>query len=113
MLLRFRDPVGGSVTLNGADLAGYAADAVRTVIGGCPQDPHIFDGNIRDNLRLARADATDDELAAAAARARLLPWIDSLPWAGTPRSVRTGPPCPAANGSGSPGHGLCSRIRPC
>lgn len=79
VLLRFRDPVGGSVTLNGADLASYAAEAVRAVIGGCPQDPHIFDGNIRDNLRLARADATDDELAAAAARARLLPWIDSLP----------------------------------
>jgi hypothetical protein len=55
VLLRFRDPVGGSVTLNGADLAGYAAEAVRAVIGGCPQDPHIFDGNIRDNLRLARA----------------------------------------------------------
>jgi thiol reductant ABC exporter CydC subunit len=77
VLLRFRDPVGGSVTLNGADLASYAAEAVRAVIGGCPQDPHIFDGNIRDNLRLAR-DATDDELAAAAARARLMPWIDSL-----------------------------------
>jgi len=78
VLLRFRDPVGGSVTLNGADLASYAAEAVRAVIGGCPQDPHIFDGNIRDNLRLARPGATDDELAAAAARARLLPWIDSL-----------------------------------
>jgi len=78
VLLRFRDPVGGSVTLNGADLASYAAEAVRAVIGGCPQDPHIFDGNIRDNLRLARPGATDDELAAAAARARLVPWIESL-----------------------------------
>ena len=67
------------VTLDGADLASYAADAVRTVIGGCPQDPHIFDASIRDNLRLARPGATDDELAAAAARARLLPWIESLP----------------------------------
>ena len=78
VLLRFRDPVGGSITLNGADLASYAAEAVRAVIGGCPQDPHIFDGNIRDNLRLARPGATDDELAAAAARARLVPWIESL-----------------------------------
>ena len=78
VLLRFRDPVGGSVTLNGADLASYVAEGVRAVIGGCPQDPHIFDGNIRDNLRLARPGATDDELAAAAARARLVPWIESL-----------------------------------
>jgi ABC-type multidrug transport system fused ATPase/permease subunit len=79
VLLRFRDPVGGSVTLNGADLASYGADAVRTVVGGCPQDPHIFDASICDNLRLARPGATGAELADAAARARLLPWIQSLP----------------------------------
>ncbi len=79
VLLRFRDTVGGTVALNGADLASYSAEAVRTVIGGCPQDPHIFDTSIRDNLRLARPGATDEELAAAAGRARLLPWIESLP----------------------------------
>jgi ATP-binding cassette subfamily C protein CydC len=79
VLLRFREPDGGTVTLDGADLASYAADAVRTVIGGCPQDPHIFDASIRANLRLARPGATEDELAAAAARARLSAWIQSLP----------------------------------
>jgi ABC-type multidrug transport system fused ATPase/permease subunit len=79
VLLRFREPAGGTVTLNGADLASYAADEVRKVIGGCPQDPHIFDATIRDNVRLGRAGASDDELTAAAARARLLPWIESLP----------------------------------
>ncbi len=79
VLLRFRDTVGGTVTLNGADLASYSAEAVRTVIGGCPQDPYIFDTSIRANLRLARPGATDEELAVAAARARLLPWIESLP----------------------------------
>jgi ATP-binding cassette, subfamily C, bacterial CydC len=79
VLLRFRDTAGGTVTLNGADLASYSAEAVRTVIGGCPQDAHIFDTSIRDNLRLARPGATDEELAVAAARARLLPWIESLP----------------------------------
>ena len=79
VLLRFRDPVGGTVTLDGASLASYAADEVRRLIGGCPQDPHIFNATIRDNLRLARPGASDDELASAAARARLLPWIRSLP----------------------------------
>jgi ATP-binding cassette subfamily C protein CydC len=79
VLLRFCDPVGGTVTLDGADLADYAADDVRTVIGGCPQDPHIFGSSVRDNLRLARPGATDDELADAADRARLLTWIRSLP----------------------------------
>ncbi len=79
VLMRFCDLSGGAALLNGHDLASYAADDVRSVIGGCPQDPHLFDATIRDNLRLARPDAADEELEAAAARARLLPWIRSLP----------------------------------
>jgi ATP-binding cassette, subfamily C, bacterial CydC len=79
VLLRFCELSGGAALLNGHDLAGYAADDVRSVIGGCPQDPHLFDATLRDNLRLARPGATDEELEAAAARARLLPWIRSLP----------------------------------
>jgi ATP-binding cassette, subfamily C, bacterial CydC len=79
VLLRFRDLSGGTALLNGHDLASYAADDVRSVIGGCPQDPHLFDTTIRDNLRLARPGAGDEELEAAAVRARLLAWIKSLP----------------------------------
>ena len=79
VLLRFCEPAGGTVTLGGAGLASYRADDVRAVIGGCPQDSHIFAGTVRDNLRLARPGASDEELADAAARARLLPWIRALP----------------------------------
>jgi ABC-type multidrug transport system fused ATPase/permease subunit len=79
VLLRFCEVAGGRVTMGGADLASYRPDDVRTVIGGCPQDSHIFNGTIAENLRLARPGATTDDLAAAAARARLLPWILSLP----------------------------------
>jgi len=79
VLLRFCELTAGAALLNGHDLASYAAEDVRSVIGGCPQDPHLFDATIRDNLRLARPDAADEELQAAAARARLLPWITSLP----------------------------------
>jgi ABC-type multidrug transport system fused ATPase/permease subunit len=79
VLLRFTDLTAGSVTLNGHDLSGYASDDVRTRISGCAQDPHIFDTSLRDNLRLARPAATDEELDAAAARAGLLDWIRSLP----------------------------------
>ena len=79
VLLRFCELAGGSVTLGGADLASYRADDVRTVIGGCPQDSHIFNGTIAENLRLARPGASADDLAAAADRARLLSWIRSLP----------------------------------
>jgi len=65
--------------LNGRDLAGYDPDDVRAVVSGCAQDPHIFDATIRDNLRLARPQASDAELEQAAADARLLGWITSLP----------------------------------
>ena len=49
------------------------------MIGGCAQDPHIFDTTIAGNLRLAQPGATQEQLASAAARAGLLPWITSLP----------------------------------
>jgi hypothetical protein len=47
VLLRFADLTASTVTLNGHDLASYSADNVPTRIGGCPQDPHIFDASLR------------------------------------------------------------------
>jgi ATP-binding cassette, subfamily C, bacterial CydC len=79
VLLRFVELSAGTVTLNGHDLASYSADEVRARIGGCPQDPYIFDTSIRENLKLAKPEATDEQLADAAARAGLLDWIQSLP----------------------------------
>ena len=78
-LLRFCELDGGSALLNGHQLADYAADDVRAVIGGCAQDPHVFDASIRDNLRVGWPSATDAQLAGAAERAGLLAWIESLP----------------------------------
>jgi thiol reductant ABC exporter CydC subunit len=79
VLLRFCELSDGMAELCGRDLASYAGDDVRRLIGGCPQDPHVFDDTVAANLRLARPAASDDELAEAAERARLLPWIRSLP----------------------------------
>jgi ABC-type multidrug transport system fused ATPase/permease subunit len=91
VLLRFCDLADGIATLGGHDLRAYRADDVRTVIGGCTQDPHIFNVSIRENIRLARPAASDGELAEAARQARLLPWIESLPlgW-DTPAGPRGG-----------------------
>ena len=79
VLFRFADLSAGTALPNGRDLAGYRSDDVRAVISGCAADPHIFDATIRDNLRLARPQTSDAELAAAAAKARLLDWITGLP----------------------------------
>ncbi|MFG3152568.1 thiol reductant ABC exporter subunit CydD [Streptomyces sp. NPDC048219] len=79
VLLRFVDPDAGSYTLAGTDAGALAGDEVRRLVGLCAQDAHLFDSSVRENLLLARKDATEPELRAALARARLLDWADSLP----------------------------------
>jgi ATP-binding cassette subfamily C protein CydCD len=79
ILVRFRDFEGGSFTLGGVDVRELRADDVRTRIGLVSQDEHIFATSIRENLRLARVDATDEAMDSAAARAHLLDWIGTLP----------------------------------
>jgi ATP-binding cassette, subfamily C, bacterial CydCD len=83
VLLRFLDYGGagqaGTVTLNGFDIRSLSADALRTVVGLCEQDAHVFDSTLEANLRLAKPAATDEELRTALARARLLTWTDELP----------------------------------
>ncbi|MFF7648754.1 thiol reductant ABC exporter subunit CydD [Streptomyces sp. NPDC007983] len=79
VLLRFLDAEDGTYTLAGRDAAAVDGDAVRRLVGLCAQDAHIFDSSLRENLRLARPGASDDELRAALAAARLLEWVDGLP----------------------------------
>ncbi|MGX1223051.1 thiol reductant ABC exporter subunit CydD [Streptomyces ambofaciens] len=79
VLLRFLDPDAGSYTLAGVDACALAGDDVRRLVGLCAQDAHLFDSSVRENLLLARKDATEDELRDALARTRLLEWADSLP----------------------------------
>ncbi|PNG98599.1 thiol reductant ABC exporter subunit CydD [Streptomyces malaysiensis] len=79
VLLRFLDPEGGTYTLAGRNAAALDGDAVRRLVGLCAQDAHVFDSSLRENLRLARPGASDDELRSALAGARLLDWVDGLP----------------------------------
>jgi thiol reductant ABC exporter CydC subunit len=79
LLLRFIDPMQGRVTIDGRDLRSLAQEDVRRTFALAGQDAHVFDSSIRENLRLARPEATDDELHAALARARLDDWVASLP----------------------------------
>ena len=79
VLLRFLDPAGGTVTLAGTDITTLASEQVRSVIGLCAQDAHIFDSTLRENLRLARPAATDAEVHEALRKARLDDWVTRLP----------------------------------
>ncbi|AVH57730.1 MULTISPECIES: thiol reductant ABC exporter subunit CydD [Streptomyces] len=79
VLLRFLDPGSGTYTLGGVDAYAMDGDAVRRLVGLCAQDAHLFDTTVRENLLLARKDATEAELRDALRRARLLDWADGLP----------------------------------
>ncbi|MET9376219.1 thiol reductant ABC exporter subunit CydD [Streptomyces sp. NPDC002992] len=79
VLLRFLDADAGTYRLGGVDAAELDGDDVRRFVGLCAQDAHTFDSTLRENLRLARTGADDDELRAALDRARLLDWVDGLP----------------------------------
>ncbi|MEU5594105.1 thiol reductant ABC exporter subunit CydD [Streptomyces sp. NPDC020298] len=79
VLLRFLDPRAGSWTLAGVDARALDGDDVRRLVGLCAQDAHLFDSSVRENLLLAKKDATEAELREALVRARLLDWVDALP----------------------------------
>ncbi|MFI1419772.1 thiol reductant ABC exporter subunit CydD [Streptomyces sp. NPDC020731] len=78
-LLRFLDPGAGAYTLAGVDAYSLDGDDVRRLVGLCAQDAHLFNSSVRENLLLARKDATEDELRDALRRVRLLEWADGLP----------------------------------
>jgi len=78
-LLSFLPPASGRVLLDGVDTATLAGDDVRTVVGLAAQDAHVFATTLADNLRLARPQASDEELVAVLARVRLGGWLADLP----------------------------------
>ncbi|WP_331452916.1 thiol reductant ABC exporter subunit CydD [Streptomyces sp. SS162] len=79
VLLRFVDVASGAYRIGGADATELDGDDVRRFVGLCAQDAHLFDSTVRENLRLARPDASDDDLRSVLAEARLLDWVDALP----------------------------------
>jgi len=57
LLLRFREPAGGDLLLNGRPLRDYSGEGLRDHIAVLPQQTHLFNTSIRDNLLLARPQA--------------------------------------------------------
>ncbi|MDA0633946.1 ABC transporter ATP-binding protein [Nonomuraea sp. MCN248] len=79
LLLRFFDPDAGRVTVNGVDVRDLPLDRLRALVAIVSQDTYLFHGTVRRNLALARPDATDDELEAAARAAQAHDFIAALP----------------------------------
>jgi len=79
LVLRTLAPTAGSIEFDGRPVDQVPLDWVREQIALVPQDPYLFYGTIADNLRLAKPDATDEELVAAAKAANIWDFIQASP----------------------------------
>lgn len=78
LLVRFRDPDTGRVTIGGTDLRELDPGTLRNHVALVAQRPAILYGTIRENLSMANQDATEEELHEALDRAALGEWVRSL-----------------------------------
>jgi ATP-binding cassette subfamily C protein CydCD len=79
LLLRFWDPEEGAVRIGGADLTQLTLDGLRRRIALVAQDTYLFNDTLEANVRLARPDATREEIAQALERAALSDFVATLP----------------------------------
>lgn len=79
LLLRFWDYQAGRIELGGRDLRSFSPEEVRGLISVVSQQTHLFNTTVRENLLMARPDATAEEMVQAARQARIHDFIESLP----------------------------------
>ncbi|MFB7671598.1 ABC transporter ATP-binding protein [Kitasatospora purpeofusca] len=76
---RLYDVTGGRVTIDGVDVRELSFETLSRAVGVVSQETYLFHASVADNLRFAKPDATDEELAAAARAARIHDTVASLP----------------------------------
>ncbi|MDH5172604.1 MAG: ABC transporter transmembrane domain-containing protein, partial [Gammaproteobacteria bacterium] len=79
LLQRFYDPQQGRVLLNGEDIRELGLQQLRSHIALVPQQPALFTGDVRYNIRYGRPDASEAEIIAAARAAHAEEFIERLP----------------------------------
>ncbi|MFN3646624.1 MAG: ABCB family ABC transporter ATP-binding protein/permease [Gemmobacter sp.] len=79
LLFRFYDVTGGALRIDGQDVRDITQESLHAAIGVVPQDTVLFNDTIRYNIAYGRADATQDEIEAAARAARIHDFVMSLP----------------------------------
>lgn len=79
LLMRFYDPQGGSLRLDGCDLRGLRQASLRRQMAVVTQEPFLFNLTVRENLRFGKLDATEEEVFEAARLANAHDFISALP----------------------------------
>ncbi len=78
LLLRFYDREGGTITIDGTDIATVTQDSLREHIGVVTQDTSLLHRSVRENILYGRPDATEEEMRAAARLAEAEDFIETL-----------------------------------
>jgi ATP-binding cassette subfamily B protein len=79
LVARLYDAEHGAVTIDGMDVRDVSFESLAATVGVVSQETYLFHASIRDNLRFARPDASDEEIEDAARAARIHDLIASLP----------------------------------
>jgi ABC-type transport system involved in cytochrome bd biosynthesis fused ATPase/permease subunit len=79
LMLRTLDPQSGGIFFDGVDEKDLSLEWIRKQTALVPQDPYLFFGTIRENMLIAKQDATDEELMAALQAAELGDFVRSSP----------------------------------
>ncbi|MFC7107019.1 ABC transporter ATP-binding protein [Nonomuraea rubra] len=79
LLMRMWDVTAGAITIGGHDVRDFPQEDLRRLITLVPQDVYLFNIPLRDNIRLGRPNATDDEVETAARAAHAHDFITALP----------------------------------
>jgi ATP-binding cassette subfamily B protein len=79
LIARFYDPTAGAVTFDGHDLRGVTQASLHDQMGAVFQDTFLFNASIRENIRMGKLDATDEEVEHAARAAEIHDFIAGLP----------------------------------
>ncbi|MBQ9166886.1 MAG: ABC transporter ATP-binding protein [Oscillospiraceae bacterium] len=79
LLMRFYDPKGGEIRLDGVDTRKMSRSDLRRCVGMVLQDTWLKAGTIRENITIGKPDATDEEMIAAAKQAHAHSFIKRLP----------------------------------
>lgn len=79
LMMRFFDPSGGRILLEGRDYLSMTPEQLRHHIAMVPQQVSLFSGSIAENLRIAKKDATEEEMLEALEQVRLKDWVLAQP----------------------------------
>ena len=79
LLFRYYDVESGRITIDGQDIRDVQIESLRKAVGVVPQDTPLFNATIQHNIRYGRLEASDEEVRAAARRARIDHIVETWP----------------------------------